>query len=184
MELQDEVTVTLTKRGARKLNDRNKELNNKCTINIDLLKTDYKEGDLLTSKLHEIIDIFDGEFGIDYTFCFKNIVPAEHPTDIFKSGTCKGRIEMKQPDESSRIALDKMIIRKFLEGFDCGIFNDVMVMGPVTIRSTGKASRKEKDEFVSMTVYEMLANAFDAAMDEITRLRAKLARIQEVINEQ
>ncbi len=53
MELQDEVTVTLTKRGARKLNDRNKELNNKCTINIDLLKTDYKEGDLLTSKLHE-----------------------------------------------------------------------------------------------------------------------------------
>ena len=91
---------------------------------------------------------------------------------------------MKQPDESSRIALDKMIIRKFLEGFDCGIFNDVMVMGPVTIRSTGKASRKEKDEFVSMTVYEMLANAFDAAMDEITRLRAKLARIQEVINEQ
>ena len=183
MELQDEVTVTLTKRGARKLNDRNNELNNKCTINIDLLKTDYKEGDLLTSKLHEIIDTFDGQFVIDYTFCLKNIVPAEHPKDVFKGGTCKGRIVMKQPDESSRIALDKMIIRKFLEGFDCRIFNDVMVMGPVTIRATGEASRKEKDEFVSMTAYDMLANAFNAAMDEITMLRAKLAKIQELIKE-
>lgn len=34
-----------------------------------------------------------------------------------------------------------------------------------------------------MTAYEMLANAFDAAMDEITMLRGKLARIQELIKE-
>lgn len=42
---------------------------------------------------------------------------------------------------------------------------------------------KREEEFVSMTAYEMLANAFDAAMDEITMLRAKLARIQELIKE-
>lgn len=42
---------------------------------------------------------------------------------------------------------------------------------------------KREEEFVSMTAYEMLANAFDAAMDEITMLRGKLARIQELIKE-
>ena len=42
---------------------------------------------------------------------------------------------------------------------------------------------KREEEFVSMTAYEMLANAFEAAMDEITMLRAKLARIQELIKE-
>ena len=42
---------------------------------------------------------------------------------------------------------------------------------------------KREEEFVSMTAYEMLANAFEAAMDEIVMLRAKLKRVQEVINE-
>ena len=42
---------------------------------------------------------------------------------------------------------------------------------------------KREEEFVSMTAYEMLANAFEAAMDEITMLRGKLARIQELIKD-
>ncbi len=42
---------------------------------------------------------------------------------------------------------------------------------------------KREEEFVSMTAYEMLANAFEAAMDEITMLRGKLARILELIKE-
>lgn len=42
---------------------------------------------------------------------------------------------------------------------------------------------KREEEFVSMTAYEMLGNAFEAAMDEITMLRGKLARIQELIKE-
>ena len=33
---------------------------------------------------------------------------------------------------------------------------------------------KREEEFVSMTAYDMLANAFEAAMDEIVMLRAKL----------
>lgn len=183
MELQDRVTVTLTKHGAKILNKRNRMANKISHLNS--ARTDYKEGDLITSHFDVILDIFKNEFYVgNHKICFKNITPVQHPKDIFKSGTCKGRIVMKQPDESLHIALDKMIIRKFLEGFDCRIFNDVIAMGPVTIRATGEASRKEKDEFVSMTVYEMAINAFDSAMDEITRLRAKLARIQEVINEQ
>lgn len=182
MELQDRVTVTLTEHGAKILNERNRMANKISHLNS--ARTDYKEGDLITSHFDVILDIFKNEFYVgNHKFCFKNITPAEHPKDVFKSGTCKGRIEMKQPDESLHIALDKMIIRKFLEGFDCGIFNDVMVMGPVTIRSTGKASRKEKDEFVSMTVYEMLANAYKEAFDECTRLKDKLARIQELIKD-
>ncbi len=52
---------------------------------------------------------------------------------------------MKQPDESSRIALDKMIIRSSLKAFDCGIFNDVMVMGPCYHTfPPGKASKKRE----------------------------------------
>ena len=42
---------------------------------------------------------------------------------------------------------------------------------------------KREEEFVSMTAYDMLANAYDAAMDEIVMLRAKLKRVQEVIKE-
>ena len=43
---------------------------------------------------------------------------------------------------------------------------------------------KREEEFVSMTAYEMLANAFEAAMDEITMLRGKLTRIQELIKDE
>ena len=53
---------------------------------------------------------------------------------------------------------------------------------PVEVEVKFKTVKRE-EEFVSMTAYEMLANAFDAAMDEITMLRGKLARIQELIKE-
>lgn len=55
---------------------------------------------------------------------------------------------------------------------------------PVEVEVKFKTVKPEgEEEFVSMTAYEMLANAFDAAMDEITMLRAKLARIQELIKD-
>nr|DAS27159.1 MAG TPA: hypothetical protein [Caudoviricetes sp.] len=53
---------------------------------------------------------------------------------------------------------------------------------PVEVEVKFKTVKRE-EEFVSMTAYEMLANAFEAAMDEITMLRGKLARIQELIKE-
>lgn len=55
---------------------------------------------------------------------------------------------------------------------------------PVEVEVKFKTVKPEgEEEFVSMTAYDMLANAFNAAMDEITMLRAKLARIQEVIKD-
>lgn len=55
---------------------------------------------------------------------------------------------------------------------------------PVEVEVKFKTVKPEgEEEFVSMTAYEMLANAFDAAMDEITVLRGKLARIQELIKD-
>lgn len=53
----------------------------------------------------------------------------------------------------------------------------------ITITPVEFKTVKREEEFVSMTAYEMLANAFNAAMDEITMLRTKLARIQEVIKD-
>ena len=55
---------------------------------------------------------------------------------------------------------------------------------PVEVEVKFKTVQPEgEEEFVSMTAYDMLANAFDAAMDEITMLRGKLARIQELIKD-
>lgn len=53
----------------------------------------------------------------------------------------------------------------------------------ITITPVEFKTVKREEEFVSMTAYELLANAFEAAMDEITMLRGKLSRIQELIKE-
>lgn len=53
----------------------------------------------------------------------------------------------------------------------------------ITITPVEFKTVKREEEFVSMTAYEILANAFEAAMDEITMLRTKLSRIQELIKE-
>lgn len=54
----------------------------------------------------------------------------------------------------------------------------------ITITPVEFKTVKREEEFVSMTAYEMLANAFEAAMDEITMLRGKLTRIQELIKDE
>lgn len=53
----------------------------------------------------------------------------------------------------------------------------------ITITPVEFKTVKREEEFVSMTAYEMLANAYKEAFDECTRLKAKLARIQELIKE-
>lgn len=53
----------------------------------------------------------------------------------------------------------------------------------ITITPVEFKTVKREEEFVSMTAYEMLANAFEAAMDEITMLRTKPSRIQELIKD-
>lgn len=53
----------------------------------------------------------------------------------------------------------------------------------ITITPVEFKTVKREEEFVSMTDYEMLANAYKEAFDECTRLKAKLARIQELIKD-
>lgn len=53
----------------------------------------------------------------------------------------------------------------------------------ITITPVEFKTVKREEEFVSMTAYEMLANAYKEAFDECTRLKAKLARIQELIKD-
>ena len=53
----------------------------------------------------------------------------------------------------------------------------------ITITPVEFKTVKREEEFVSMTAYEMLANAYKEAFDECTRLKAKLARIQKLIKE-
>ena len=41
----------------------------------------------------------------------------------------------------------------------------------------------KREEFVSIESYDMMSNAYKEAFDECTRLKAKLARIQELIKD-
>ena len=161
MELQDRVTVTLTGHGARILNERNKEFNNRWP-KMKPFKTDYKEGDLFTSELHDIINSFEGHFHVGCNVCFKNITPAE-----------------KESSKSENIKKESLNFNGFLfaidtlEKFSCPIIStDHMIV---------KLDKRE--EFVSIESYEMLGNAYKEAFDECTRLKAKLARIRKVIKE-
>lgn len=173
MELQDRVTVTLTEYGAKKLNECNKNFNDRCP-KIKPFKTDYKEGDLFTSELHDIINNFEGHFHDGYNVCFKNIMPAENKStqseNIKKAGNGRCGVSAKEGTfkfNGFLFAIDT------LENFSCPIISTDHVV----------VKLDKREEFVSMTVYEMLSNAFNAAMDEIVTLRAKLKRIQEVIEE-
>lgn len=53
----------------------------------------------------------------------------------------------------------------------------------ITITPVEFKTVKREEEFVSMTAYDMMSNAYKEAFDECTRLKAKLARIQEVIKD-
>ena len=53
----------------------------------------------------------------------------------------------------------------------------------ITITPVEFKTVKREEEFVSMTAYDMMANAYKEAFDECTRLKAKLARIQELIKD-
>ena len=53
----------------------------------------------------------------------------------------------------------------------------------ITITPVEFKTVKREEEFVSMTVYDMMANAYKEAFDECTRLKDKLAKIQKLIKE-
>lgn len=183
MELQDRVTVTLTEHGAKILNKINNEFNDRCK-KVKPFKTDYKEGDLFTSELYDIINTFKDHFNPESYVCFTNIIPEIKGIEVDELRFRKHiNSENTKKEEDKRLGVFAkegafrfngfLFAIDTLENFSCPIIStDHMIV---------KLDKRE--EFVSMTAYEMLANAFDAAMDEITMLRGKLARIQELIKE-
>lgn len=53
----------------------------------------------------------------------------------------------------------------------------------ITITPVEFKTVKREEEFVSMTAYDMMANAYKEAFDECTRLKDKLAKIQKLIKD-
>lgn len=179
MELQDRVTVTLTEHGAKKLNECNKDFNDRCP-KLKPFKTDYKAGDEVTDCLHEIINRFDGQFSVGSNVCFRNLRPADTPTS--KSENVKQEKDDRFGMFSKKGQLHENEICINLNGFS--FIHDLDALENIcfpVIPSDQTVFMQNK--VVSLTTYDMLANAFDAAMDEIAMLRAKLKKVQEVIKE-
>ena len=183
MELQDRVTVTLTEHGAKILNKISKELNDRCK-NVKPFKTDHKKGDLLTSELYDIISIFKDHFGPGCYICFTNIIPEIKGIEVDALRFWEHiNSENTKKEEDKRLGVFAkegsfrfngfLFALDTLEKFSCPIIStDHMIV---------KLDKRE--EFVSIESYEMLGNAYKEAIDECTRLKYKLARIQELIKE-
>lgn len=62
MDLNDEVRVTLTEKGAEIINAANKEMADKCQFTSIYFKHDYKEGDHYQKELHDIMYHFGGSY--------------------------------------------------------------------------------------------------------------------------
>lgn len=181
MELQDRVTVVLTKYGANVLNKQNKEYNDKFP-KAECRRTDYAVGELLSDHLFNIIDTFKDHFHIGTMACFMNIIPEIKGIDVntlrFWEHINSDNVKEEEDGRSELFAKKgEFRFNGFLfalDNFSCPIIStDHMIV---------KLDKRE--EFVSIESYDVLSRAYDSAMDEITKLRAKLARIQEVINEQ
>lgn len=178
MELQDRVTVTLTEYGAKKLNECNKDFNDRCP-KVKPFKTDYKEGDEVTNCLHEIIKSFEGQFSVGSNVCFRNLRPAD--TSTSKSENVNQEKDVRFGMFSKKGQLHENEICITLNGFS--FIHDLDALENIFFPVIPSDQAVFIQNNVSMTAYDMLAKAFDAAMDEIKMLRAKLKRVQEAIKE-
>ncbi|WP_303223978.1 hypothetical protein [Butyricimonas faecihominis] len=180
MELQDRVTVTLTEHGAKKLNECNKYFNDRCP-KLKPFKTDYKAGDEVTDCLHEIINRFEGQFSVGSDVCFRNLRPADTPTS--KSENVKQEKDDRSGMFSKKGQFYDHDICITLNGFSFIHDLDALENICFPVIPSDQAVFMQNN-VVSLTTYDMLANAYVAAMDEIAMLRAKLKRIQEVIKDE
>ncbi|WP_065218040.1 MULTISPECIES: hypothetical protein [Butyricimonas] len=180
MELQDRVTVVLTQYGANVLNKQNKEYNDKFH-KAEILKTNYVAGDFLSDHLFCIIDTFKDHFHIVTKACFTNIIPEIKGIDVdmlrFWEHINSDNVKEEEDGRSELFAKKgEFRFNGFLfalDNFSCPIIStDHMIV---------KLDKRE--EFVSIESYDVLSRAYDSAMDEITKLRAKLAGIQELIKD-
>lgn len=183
MELQDRVTVVLTKHGANVLNNRNKEYNDKFP-KARRLRTDYDVGMFLSDNLFNIINTFKDHFNPESYVCFTNIIPEIKGIEVDKLRFLKHiNSENTKKEEDGHLGVFAkegsfrfngfLFALDTLENFSCPIIStDHMIV---------KLDKRE--EFVGIESYEMLGNAYKEAFDECTRLKDKLARIQELIKD-
>ena len=71
IDLNDKVSVVLTKYGAEVLNANNEEMENKCPS--IARKTDYKEGDIYEDQLWSVLGDFEGCFYIGHKMVFNQL---------------------------------------------------------------------------------------------------------------
>lgn len=184
MELQDRVTVVLTKYGANVLNKQNKEYNDKFPKS-ERRRTDYAVGELLSDYLFNIIDTFKDHFHIGRMTCFMNIIP-----EI--KGIQESKWRVLGDLENLKLRTDKLNLeREYLERLGVTFKGDKMIMGQVKVTADTPNSTRgkhgdirvkictgvflngklvsifdreptpvnipaEKDEFVSLAAYEIL----------------------------
>lgn len=180
MELQDRVTVVLTKHGANVLNNQNKEHNDKFP-KTERRRTDYDVGMFLSDRLFNIINTFKDHFNPESYACFKNIIPEIKgiEVDTLRFWEYINSENIKKEENERLGVFAKEGAFRFngflfaLDNFSCPIISTDNVI----------VKLDKREEFVSIEAYDMSSRAFDAAMDEITRLRAKLKNIQEIIKD-
>ncbi len=214
MELQDRVTVVLTKHGANVLNKQNKEYNDKFP-KAERRRTDYDVGMFLSDNLFNIINTFKDHFNPESYVCFMNIIPEIKGIQADKWSVL-GKLE------NLKLEPDKLnLVSEHLERLDVKFEDSSMTIGPVKITlctpnltrgkhgdiqvkictgvfSNGKLvsifegqptpvnipeEKEDPDKSISMEEYDMMSNAYNEVFDECTRLKDKLARIQELIKE-
>lgn len=177
MELQDRVTVVLTKYGANVLNKQNKEYNDKFP-KAERRRTDYAVGELLSDYLFNIIDTFKDHFHIGTMACFMNIIPEIKGIDVdmlrfwehINSDNTKKEEDKRLGVFAKKGDLNFNGFLFALDNFSCPIISTEHVV----------VKLDKREEFVSIEAYDMLSRAYDTAMDEIAMLRAKLKNIQEI----
>ena len=184
MELQDRVTVVLTKHGANVLNNQNKEYNDKFP-KAERRRTDYDVGMFLSDSLFNIINTFKDHFNPGSCVCFTNIIPEIKGIEVDELRFRKHiNSENTKKEEDKRLGVFAKEGAFRFNGFLFAI--DTLEKFSCPIISTDHMIVKldKREEFVSIEAYDMMSNAYKEAFDECTRLKAKLARIQELIKDE
>lgn len=127
MELQDRVTVVLTKHGANVLNKQNKEYNDKFP-KAERRRTDYVVGELLSDHLFNIINTFKDHFNPGSCVCFINIMPEIKGIQEGKWRVI-GKLENLKLEQQDKLNL----VSEHIERLGVTFKGDKMIMGPVKL---------------------------------------------------
>ena len=146
MELQDKVTVVLTKHGANVLNNRNKEYNDKFP-KARRLRTDYDVGMFLSDNLFNIINTFKDHFNPESYVCFTNIIPEIKGIEV-------DELRVLGKLENLKLGTDKLnLVSKYLERLGVKFEDFSMTMGPVKITPCTPNLTRGKHGDIQVKIY-------------------------------